>query len=145
MFKIVSVIIVAICLASCTSTYTKTVNAYMAVAPSIKLGDTKESVIEKLAPTQVKLSNLDIKAPETFYQDGKLVEILFFRSGWQDDGITTDDEFTPYVFEDGILTSIGWTIIGGAKTQAKPRSDKNNDRIYYHPYPYRYRPYPRPR
>jgi len=47
-----------------------------------------------------------------------LVEILYYRSGWQRDGIVTDDEFTPYIFNDGVLVAIGWTTLGGPKTQA---------------------------
>jgi len=48
-----------------------------------------------------------------------LVEIYFMRSGWQPDGLTTDDEFTPYIFHDGKLVGIGWSMIGGSKSQGQ--------------------------
>ena len=41
------------------------------------------------------------------------------RSSQQPDGLTTDDEFTPYIFTNGILTGIGWTVLGGPKTQGQ--------------------------
>jgi hypothetical protein len=44
------------------------------------------------------------------------------RTGWVSDGLTTDDEFTPYVFTDEVLTSIGWVALGGPKTTASPSS-----------------------
>ena len=33
--------------------------------------------------------------------------------------MTTDDEFTPYIFEDGKLIAIGWHILGGPKTKGR--------------------------
>jgi len=46
-------------------------------------------------------------------KDGKKIEIYYFRSGRQPDGLITDDEFTPYVFTDEVLTGIGWQVLGG--------------------------------
>ena len=57
--------------------------------------------------------------------NGNLVEIYFFRSAWQSDGLTTDDEFTPYVFKDGKLVAIGWTSIGGIKSQGQASPARN--------------------
>lgn len=59
------------------------------------------------------------KAPESYKKGDYIIEIYYFRSGWQPDGLTTDDEFTPYVFTNRILTSIGWTALGGARTQGQ--------------------------
>ena len=41
------------------------------------------------------------------------------RTGRQPDGLTTDDEFTPYIFNNGKLVGIGWHLIGGPKTQGQ--------------------------
>ena len=54
-----------------------------------------------------------------------MIEILYFRSGWQSDGITTDDEFTPYVFNDDVLVAIGWATLDGPKTQGQSRPRQN--------------------
>jgi len=48
-----------------------------------------------------------------------LIEIYFMRSGRQPDGLRTDDEFTPYVFNDGKLVGVGWQVLGGAKSQGQ--------------------------
>lgn len=99
------------------------IDRYNDVADKIKLGQTKEEVLEILAPVQVGLSSQHLKPDEMFYQDNKLKEIVFIRSRLFNDGITTDDEFVPYVFEDGKLVAIGWTAIGGPKTQAQVKPD----------------------
>jgi hypothetical protein len=55
-----------------------------------------------------------IKQPDRYVKDGVNVEIIYFRSGWQSDGLTTDDEFTPYLFNDGKLVAISTaTLISG--------------------------------
>ena len=46
------------------------------------------------------------------------VLIVYCRTGWVADGLTTDDEFTPLVFTNNILTSVGWAALGGPKTFA---------------------------
>ena len=140
MYKHAFIFIFSALLCGCASVYTKTINQYTMASASIKLGDSKAEVLQKLEPTQSELSVLDKKQPETFKKDGKLVEIYFFRSGWQDDGLTTDDEFTPYIFEDGVLKAIGWTVLGGPKTQGQSRPEIDIDPYFYHhrPYPYRY-------
>ena len=84
----------------------------------VRIGDAKESVLATLQPTQAGLRGTLRKQPESF-RDGKdLIEIYFFRTGWTRDGRTTDDEFTPYVFRNGVLDSIGWTALGGPKTHS---------------------------
>lgn len=111
--------------ASMESPYQLTVNDYVAAAPKVSLGMTKAQIIETLQPSQVRLGNTEIKQSDMYTKDGVLVEILYFRSGWQSDGITTDDEFTPYLFNDGRLVAVGWAILGGAKSQGQARSQTN--------------------
>ena len=85
-------------------------------------------------PTQKSLSAKATKSPEAFMKDGKKIEIYYFRSGWTSDGLTTDDEFTPYGFTDGVLTSIGWTSLGGAKTHGEvvqPATEINQTTIVH--------------
>jgi len=99
-----------------------TVDDYVAAAPKVSLGMTKAQVVETLQPTQARLRNTGIKQPDMYTKDGVLVEILYFRSSWQNDHFTTDDEFTPYVFKDGKLVAVGWVTLGGPKSQAQARS-----------------------
>ncbi|MEA1884020.1 MAG: DUF3192 domain-containing protein [Thermotogota bacterium] len=85
----------------------------------------KQQVLEILAPTQRRLTNTEIKHPDRYIKDGVNVEILYFRSGWQPDGLTTDDEFTPYLFNNGKLVAIGWVTLGGPKSQGRATSTTN--------------------
>ena len=94
----------------------------MAVVNSVELGMSKQQISEVLGPTQARLRNTEIKQPDRYVKNGVSVEIIYFRSGWQSDGITTDDEFTPYLFNDGKLVAIGWATLGGPKSQGQARS-----------------------
>ena len=85
---------------------------YHHLAPQVHIGEPKEKVTEVLGPLQDRLNANERKPSQAFQRDGKLVEILYFRTQRIPDGMTTDDEFTPYVFIDGKLQSIGWTAFG---------------------------------
>lgn len=120
----------------CTSPTTHiqlTVDDYMSAAPNIVLGMSKAEVNEILKPSQRRLSNTEIKQPDIYKKDGVLVEVLYFRSGWQSDGLTTDDEFTPYLFNDGKLVAIGWATLGGPKShgQTTPQTNVHTTTIVY--------------
>ena len=84
----------------------------------VKIGDSKDTVLKTLMPTQESLPASARRAPEAFKDGEDVTEIYFFRTGWTRDGRTTDDEFTPYVFKNGILQAVGWTTLGGPKTQS---------------------------
>jgi len=105
----------------CTNAVNRTIESYHAAAPQIQLGMSKQDVLKILEPTQQTLPLSQRRGPEQYYQGDIHVEIVFFRSSVNYDNILTDDEFTPYVFHDGALYAIGWTAIGGPKTQAMPR------------------------
>jgi hypothetical protein len=106
---------------------------YNSVKDQVSLGDTKNKVLGILNPTLSPLSSNMMKQPEKYIKDEVLVEIYFFRTGLQSDGLTTDDEFTPYIFNDGKLVGIGWTMIGGAKSQGQssPRINVQQNTIVY--------------
>jgi len=95
------------------------ISKYESVASQIELGDSKSKVLSLLEPSQQGLDNRYRKRPEKYISDGKKIDIYFFRSAWQSDGLTTEDEFTPYTFVDDKLVAIGWSALGGAKTQGQ--------------------------
>ena len=114
-----SFLILILTLAGCASPYQKTVNEYVLAAQKIDIGMDKQRVIEILSPSQKTLTNTGKKQPDRYVKDGINVDIIYFRSGWQPDGLTTDDEFTPYIFHNEKLVAIGWITLNGAKSQGQ--------------------------
>ncbi|MCS5588236.1 MAG: DUF3192 domain-containing protein [Porticoccaceae bacterium] len=107
------------------STQQQVVDAYVQVAGQVSLGMDKAQVKQILSPSQQGLEHRQLKQPDQYKEGQMLVKILYFRSGWQPDGITTDDEFTPYVFNDDVLVAIGWATLDGPKTQGQARPRQN--------------------
>lgn len=103
----------------------KSIAAYDSVASQIQLGDKKDKVLSILLPSQEGLPKNAMKRPEQYIKDGVKVEIYFMRSARVPDGLTTDDEFTPYIFNNDILVGIGWTVLGGPKTQGQVTPEVN--------------------
>ena len=97
----------------------KAIEDYVDVRDKVQLGDSKGKFLEIIYPTQEKIGARYRKYPESFRAKGKTVEIFYIRSGRQPDNLTTDDEFTPYVFIDDQLEIIGWTALGGPGTTGK--------------------------
>lgn len=142
---IVSGIVLLFVACATTTPIDSAMTAFEAAAKQVQLGDPIAKVQAVLGPTQDRLAAPQRKRAEEYMQDGAHMQVLYFRSANQPDGITTDDEFTPYVFRDGKLVAIGWTTLGGPKTQAQPVPRTNVD-VYYpfwNPYPYRHPYIPR--
>ena len=95
------------------------IRKYYAAAGRVQLGDSKERVFEVLKPTQAALPYDEMKSPDSYMEGKDLMEIHYFRSGRQPDNLTTDDEFTPYIFKNGVLIAIGWKTLGGPKSHGK--------------------------
>lgn len=116
---------VILCLLLCTSCVPmqgmmidSSSSAYRKAATRVSLGDDMAHVLAILQPTQRNVPFKSRKASEQFIDaNGTKVEIHFFRSSRQADGMTTDDEFTPYVFANQKLIAIGWTALGNVKSQ----------------------------
>jgi len=126
------VVVVMISIVGCTGLeIDRAIAKYNGAANQVQLGDTKEKVLSILQPTQEGLPAAAKKPSEAFLLSGKEVEIFYFRSGRQPDNLTTDDEFTPYVFTDGVLTGFGWQVLGGPKTVGQKRSERTT--IYKEP------------
>jgi len=87
------------------------VSNYHNIAPSINLGDSQSVVLSKLQPLHSGMSSDRLKQPMQFSRDGKYFYVHFQRSGIIEDGGTTDDEFTPYIFANNTLIEIGWVTL----------------------------------
>jgi len=95
------------------------IKKYQAKADQVQLGDSKVKVFGILKPTQERLPFDEMKTADFYLEGDDLMEIHYFRSGRQPDNLTTDDEFTPYIFKNGVLIAIGWKTIGGPKSHGK--------------------------
>ncbi|MCE5185137.1 MAG: hypothetical protein LLF76_03320 [Planctomycetaceae bacterium] len=124
--------VAALLVSGCTSQLEQAVDYYHQEAPRVQIGMDKEQVLSILEPTQETLPAGERRPPESYTDsNGQLIEIYFFRSNYYYyGGILTDDQFTPYVFTNGKLTAIGWSTLGGPRTEIVPV-----------PYPYSYYPY----
>lgn len=92
---------------------------YKAASATITLGDARDKVLALLEPTQFELESNEIKAPVALEGEvgsgvDRVVVVHFFRSARHADeapdarGLPPDDDFTPYIFMDDVLTGIGW-------------------------------------
>lgn len=97
--------------------------SYEKVSYKVSLGDSKQKALDILLPSQKDLPNEFKKQSEHYVKDGKNYDIYYMRSVRQADGLKTDDEFTPYIFENGKLIAIGWAYFGGAKTQGQAQDN----------------------
>jgi len=129
-YKFIVFVGMIILLLGCANSIDLTIAKYRAKADKINIGDTKEKVTGLLDPTQVDLEPGERKYSEKYINGNTLVEIYYYRSLRQADGITTDDEFTPYVFNDNKLVAIGWQSLGGPKTKGQATDDTT---IYVRP------------
>ena len=116
---------------------TRALGNYYGNAPKIRIGDSQDTVL-LLLPRQRKygerpsisstsadfgasqVHRILAKPPRFYFDKGSLVQIYYFRSSWIRDSRVTDDEFTPYIFRDGVLTSIGWRVLGGPNSFSSP-------------------------
>lgn len=115
------VIAIAAALCGCDTSVQNAISLYQQEAGQIKIGMDKQEVLAILEQTQAELRADERRPPEQFADDnGAVTEVYFFRSQAFYDDMLTDDEFTPYVFKNDKLTAIGWTALGGPKTQGLP-------------------------
>jgi hypothetical protein len=120
MRKMIFTLVGILGLSACAGTsIDRCIYRYNAAASQIQLGDAKATVLAALEPTQQGLGGSERKPSDSYLDAGATVEIVYYRSGRQPDGLTTDDEFTPYVFRNGRLVAIGWAALGGPKTHGQ--------------------------
>ena len=97
------------------------------VQDQVSLGDFKDKVLAILNPTQENVPLNSRKKADKYIKESVLIEIYYMRTSRQSDGITTDDEFTPYIFNDGKLVGIGWALMGGPKSYGQAKDTYINN------------------
>ena len=84
---------------------------YQTVAPQISIGDAKEYVLRALQSSQQAIPAQLKRPSEQYLSYGEQVEIHFVRTALASGVENADDDFTPYVFKNDVLVSVGWTYV----------------------------------
>jgi len=82
----------------------------------VRLGDNINRALPILQNIQRTVPADWLRPADQFLENGKKYYVHYQRTGHTSDGVNTDDEFSPYVFIDDTLVSIGWTALGGPKS-----------------------------
>ena len=92
-----------------------TISGSQQAQSQISLGDERYTVVNLLNARQSSLTPDWLRPADQYMKDGKTIYIHYQRTAHVNDGRNTDDEFTPYVFENNKLVAIGWAHLGGPK------------------------------
>jgi hypothetical protein len=122
-------------LSACTTNeINRSVANYDEVKDQVKPGDSKQRVLALLEPTQANLDAQWKKVPDTYIDGDSTVEVYYFRSSYRSEGLVTDDQYTPYIFRDGILVGIGWAMLRGPMATAERDSAAATGKLMFNPY-----------
>ena len=121
-FKLVTLAIVSFGLFGCApNTVTmKAVEDYEKPTPRYRLV-TRGHVLAILDTSQQVIPLRFKKRPERYLSYGEQVEIHFVRTGLESGISNHDDDYTPYVFKNDVLVSIGWTYVNKTEFLNKSR------------------------
>jgi hypothetical protein len=122
-FDLITLAIVMVGLFGCApNTVTKqAVEDYEKAYSKISIGDARGHVLAILGPSQQVIPLRFRKRPERYLSYGEQVEIHFVRTGLESGISNQDDDYTPYVFKNDVLVSIGWTYVSKTEFLNKSR------------------------
>ena len=116
MRKLLAIIVLGLLLQGCAEGPYLALNTYDQQKHTVRLGDSINTALPALKSMQSSLTPIWLRPAEQYLKGGSRFYIHFQRTGWIEDHVLTDDEFTPYVFANDKLVAIGWTVLGGART-----------------------------
>ena len=121
--KLMALIAVIVSLGGCAPTPVtqKAVSDYKSVAAQISIGDSREYALAILQTNQQVIPSHFKRQPERYLSYGEQVEIHFIRTGLTSGADNLDDDFTPYVFKNDVLMSVGWTYVSKTDFHDKAR------------------------
>ena len=99
----------------------KAVTDYQSVASQISIGDTRDYALAILQTNQQVIPSHFKRRPERYFSYGDQVEIHFIRTGLDSGSSNNDDDFTPYVFKNDALVSVGWNYVSKSDFLDKAR------------------------
>ena len=122
-FKLVTLaIVMAGLFGGAPKTVTKqAVEDYEKAYSKISIGDARAHVLTILDTSQQVVPLRFKRRPERYLSYGERVEIHFVRTGLESGISNHDDDYTPYVFKNDVLVSIGWTYVSKTEFLNKSR------------------------
>ena len=110
---LMAVIVACVSVVGCapTAVTQQAVTDYQAVASKLSIGDAKKYVLGALHSSQQAIPAQFKKPSEQYLSYGEQVEIHFVRTALTSGVENADDDFTPYVFKNDVLVSVGWTYV----------------------------------
>lgn len=126
LFEVVTLAILMVGLHGCapntvTEQAVQAVEEYDKAYSKISIGDARGHVLAILDISQQVIPLRFKKRPERYLSYGEQVEIHFVRTGFESGISNDDDDYTPYVFKNGVLVSIGWTYVSKTEFLSKSR------------------------
>ena len=121
--KLVALAIVMVSLFGCAPNMAtkQAVEDYKTAYSKISIGDARGHVLDILDTSQQAIPLRFRKRPERYLSYGEQVEIHFVRTGLESGISNHDDDYTPYVFKNNVLVSIGWTYVSKTEFLNKSR------------------------
>jgi hypothetical protein len=96
------------------------IKKYDVIKSEISLGDTKNKVVGLINNYHKSFHESFRRDSESYIKEnGVVVDIHYALTNHYRDGLISDDEYTPYIFNNNKLVGIGWSLIGGPKTQGQ--------------------------
>ena len=94
---------------------------YQTVAVKVSIGDAKDHVLSILQTSQDEIPAHFKKRPERYLSYGVPVEIHFIRTDLASGMANADEDFTPYLFKNDVLVSVGWRYVSKTAFLEKAR------------------------
>ena len=113
-----SLLILSGCASNNSRKHSAAPRAYDDAVKNIYLGMEKRDFDNVMRPVNEKTTDNAKRRSEAYQRNGMVYEIVYIRSGWVSDGALTDDEYTPYLFQDSSLIGYGWAAVGSKKTDS---------------------------
>ena len=113
-----SLLILSGCASNNSRKHSAAPRAYDDAVKNIYLGMEKRDFDNVMRPVNEKTTDNAKRRSEAYQRNGMVYEIVYIRSGWVSDNALTDDEYTPYLFQDSSLIGYGWAAVGGKKTDS---------------------------
>ena len=91
---------------------------------AVYVGMDKSEFDRAMSKTMDKTHGSHRRSPDVCRRNGMVYEVVYVRTGFAypyTDGVNTDDEYTPYLFQDDTLIGYGWAAVGGKKTDSATR------------------------